>query len=67
MKKKLNLSEAQTNLDKVISELEHCGGYIELVKNNHTAAVIINSDEFKNLKRFIPKMFGGGSPIKNGN
>lgn len=55
MKKKLNLAEVQKNLDEVISQIEQNGGYVEVVKNHHTAAVILNFDEFKKLQRFLPK------------
>ncbi len=54
MQKKLNVEVVQKNLDELISKLQQKGGYIEIVKNNHTAAVTINFDEFKKLQRFIP-------------
>lgn len=55
MKKKLKLEEVQKNLGEVVSSLQQNGGYVEVQKNNHTAAVILSSDEFKKLQRFMPK------------
>ncbi len=55
MKNKLRIAEVQKNLNEVIEQLKQNGGYVEVVKNHHTAAVILSIVDFKRLERFLPK------------
>ncbi|MFQ5637464.1 MAG: hypothetical protein ACE5IR_05665 [bacterium] len=57
MNKKLSLQEAQENLPELVSELEHSGGYVEVVKNKHTAAVMITLSAFRKLQQQNPELF----------
>lgn len=55
MKNKLSLEELQKELVEVISQLKETGGYVEVIENHHTAAVILNTVDFKRVQRFLPK------------
>jgi hypothetical protein len=60
MGKKLSLEEVQKNLDEIVSQLQQDGGYVEVVKNHQTAAVIVNSDLFEKLQ--LHKVFANRKP-----
>ncbi|MFQ5822018.1 MAG: hypothetical protein ACE5I5_18690 [Candidatus Heimdallarchaeota archaeon] len=57
MKQKLDIKEAQEKFNELISELQQCGGYVEIVKDHHTVAVIIDLDAFRKLRLQNPKLF----------
>jgi len=49
MNKKLKIEEVRKNFAQLISKLEQNGGSVEIVKNKHTAAVIINFEDYQKL------------------
>ena len=50
MNKKLEIEEVRKTFTQLISQLEQNGGYVEIVKNKHTVAVIVNFEEFRKLQ-----------------
>lgn len=57
MTKKLKLEEVQKNLEQLVLELQKNGGYLEITKNNHTAAVMIGAEIFAELRVKNPELF----------